>query len=76
VKQRQFKVEQIVGVLKQAEAGVLARETVDLRLGLEQLIQGRKNTQADITKDKAVEKTLIELSFDSVNKLSGSMGAV
>ena len=49
------------------------REIVDLRQQVEQLIRGQTGVQTAISEDGAVEKTLTELSLDSVNKFNGTM---
>jgi tol-pal system protein YbgF len=59
-----------------APAGAVAREIVELQSGVTQLIQGQQNMQTEITQNAAVQRTLIEQSLDSVNKLNGSMSAV
>jgi len=59
-----------------APAGAVAREIVELQTGVSQLIQGQQNMQTEITQNAAVQRTLIEQSLDSVNKLNTSMSAV
>src|ERR1700719_4370951 len=59
-----------------APAGAVAREIIELQTGVNQLIQGQQAMQTAITQNNAVEKTLIEQSLDSVNKLSVSMATV
>jgi tol-pal system protein YbgF len=59
-----------------APAGAVAREIIDLQNGVTQLIQGQQNMQTEITQNAAVQRTLIEQSLDSVNKLNTSMSAV
>jgi tol-pal system protein YbgF len=59
-----------------APAGAVAREIIELQTGVTQLLQGQQNMQTEITQNAAVQRTLIEQSLDSVNKLSGSMSAV
>jgi len=54
--------------------GAVDREIVDLRQQVEQLILGQTGVQTAISQEGAVEKTLTELSLDSVNKLNGTMG--
>ena len=51
-----------------APAGAVAREIIDL--------QGQQSMQMEITQNAAVQRTLIEQSLDSVNKLNTSMSAV
>ncbi len=57
-------------------AGAVAREIIELQTGVTQLIQGQQNMQTEITQNAAVQRTLIEQSLDSVNKLNTSMSAV
>ena len=59
-----------------APAGAVAREIIELQTGVTQLIQGQQNMLTQITQDNAVERTLIQQSLDSVNKLNNSMSAV
>ena len=59
-----------------APAGAVAREIIDLQNSVAQLIQGQQNLQTEITQSSAVQRTLIEQSLDSVNKLNASMSAV
>jgi len=63
-------------LLGPAPAGAVAREIIELQTGVNQLIQGQQAMQTAITQNNAVEKTLIEQSLDSVNKLSVSMATV
>jgi tol-pal system protein YbgF len=59
-----------------APAGAVAREIIDLQNSVAQLIQGQQNMQTEMTQTAAVQRTLIEQSLDSVNKLNSSMSAV
>lgn len=59
-----------------APAGAVAREIIELQTGVTQLLQGQQNMQNEITQNSAVQRTLIEQSLDSVNKLNTSMSAV
>lgn len=63
-------------LLAPAPAGAVAREIIELQKGVQQLMQGQKDLQSAIAQESAVQKTLIELSLDSVSKLSGTMSAV
>jgi chaperonin cofactor prefoldin len=63
-------------LLAPAPVGAVAREIVELQQGVQQLMQGQKDLQTAIAQESAVQKTLIELSLDSVNKLSGTMDTV
>ena len=59
-----------------APAGAVAREIIELQTGVTQLIQGQQSMQTEITQNAAVQRTLIEQSLESVNKLNTSMAAV
>jgi len=63
-------------LLSPAPAGAVAREIVELQQSVNQLIQGQQTLQTTITQNDAIQKTLIEQSADSVNKLSTTMLAV
>jgi tol-pal system protein YbgF len=63
-------------LLGPAPAGAVAREIIELQTGVNQLIQGQQAMQTAMTQNNAVERTLIEQSLDSVNKLSVSMATV
>lgn len=63
-------------LLGPAPAGAVAREIVELQTGVNQLIQGQQNMQTEITQNAAVQRTLIEQSLESVNKLNTAMSAV
>jgi chromosome segregation ATPase len=63
-------------LLAPVPAGAVAREIVELQEGVQQLIQQQKDIQTAVAQESAVQKTLIELSLNSVNKLEGAMGAV
>jgi chaperonin cofactor prefoldin len=63
-------------LLVPAPVEAVAREFVELQQSVGQLIQGQKNMQTAITQDQAVEKTLIELSLDSVNKFGGAVAVM
>jgi len=59
-----------------APASAVAREIIELQTGVTQLIQGQQSMQTEITQNAAVQRTLIEQSLESVNKLNTSMSAV
>ena len=63
-------------LLGPAPVGAVAREIIELQTGVTQLIQGQQAMQTAITQNAAVQRTLVEQSLDSVNKLSSSMAAV
>ena len=63
-------------LLGPAPVGAVAREIVELQTSVNQLIQGQQAIQTQLTQSEAVEKTLIEQSLDSVNKLSGTMNSL
>ncbi len=54
----------------------VAREIIDLQRDVTTLLQGQKDLQTQMTQDHAVQKTLIEQSSDSVNKLNTTMGSL
>src|SRR5579871_6113907 len=56
--------------------GAVAREIVELQESVNQVLQGQQAIQTQLTQNQAVEKTLIEQSLDSVNKLSSTMGGL
>jgi tol-pal system protein YbgF len=61
-------------LLGPAPVGAVAREIVELQQSVNQVLQSQQTIQTLVTQNEAVEKTLIEQSLDSVNKLSGTMG--
>jgi len=63
-------------LLAPAPVGAVAREIVELQQSVSQLIQGQQALQTQMTQSQAVEKTLIEQSLDSVNKLSATMNSL
>jgi chromosome segregation ATPase len=63
-------------LLAPAPVGAVAREIVELQQGVQQLLQTQKDLQTAIAQQSAVQKTLMELSLDSVGKLSGTMSTV
>jgi tol-pal system protein YbgF len=63
-------------LLAPAPVGAVAREIVELQQSVAQIIQGQQALQTAMTQNNAVQRTLIEQSLDSVNKLSGTMGSL
>jgi len=63
-------------LLGPAPAGAVAREIIELQTGVTQLIQGQQALQTAVTQNNAVQKTLIEQSLDSANKLNVAMAAL
>lgn len=63
-------------LLGPAPAGAVAREIIELQTGVNQLIQGQQALQTAVTQNNAVQKTLIEQSLDSANKLNVAMSAL
>jgi len=63
-------------LLGPAPVGAVAREIVELQTSVNQLIQGQKDIQTLLAQNAAVEKTLMEQSMDTVNKLTGNMMAL
>ena len=56
-----------------APAQAVAREIVELQQSVNQLIQGQKDMQTTLAQNAAVDKTLMEQSMDTGNKLTGTM---
>ena len=63
-------------LLAPAPAEAVAREIVELQTSVNQLIAGQQALQTAMTQNDTVQKTLIEQSLDSVNKLSATMGSL
>jgi tol-pal system protein YbgF len=63
-------------LLAPAPVGAVNREIVELQQSIAQVIQGQAALQTAVTQNEAVQKTLIEQSLDSVNKLSGAMSGM
>jgi tol-pal system protein YbgF len=63
-------------LLGPAPASAVAREMVELQQSVNQLIQGQKDMQTQLAQNAAVDKTLMEQSMDTVNKLTGNMMAL
>jgi tol-pal system protein YbgF len=53
--------------------GAVAREIVELQQSVNQIVQGQKDMQTALAQNAAVEKTLMEQSMDTVNKMTGTM---
>ena len=54
----------------------VAREIVELQRDVTTLLQGQKDMQTQMTQDHTVQKTLIEQSSDTVNKLNTTMSSL
>jgi tol-pal system protein YbgF len=54
----------------------VAREIIELQRDVTTLLQGQKDMQTQMTQDHTVQKTLIEQSSDSVNKLNTTMSGL
>lgn len=63
-------------LLGPSPVAAVAREMVELQQSVNQLIQGQKDIQTQLAQNAAVEKTLMEQSMDTVNKLTGTMMAL
>ena len=63
-------------LLGPAPASAVAREIVELQQSINHLIQGQQALQTAVTQNDAIQRTLIEQTSDSVNKLSVSMGVL
>jgi tol-pal system protein YbgF len=60
-------------LLGPAPVGAVAREIVELQQSVNQIIQSQKEIQTLLAQNAAVDKTLMEQSMDTVNKLTGTM---
>ncbi len=54
----------------------VAREIIELQRDVTALLAGQKDLQTQMTQDHTVQKTLIEQSSDSVNKLNATMNSL
>jgi tol-pal system protein YbgF len=54
----------------------VAREIIELQRDVTSLLQGQKDIQTQLTQDHTVQKTLIEQSSDTVNKLNATMSSL
>jgi tol-pal system protein YbgF len=54
----------------------VAREIIELQRDVTSLLQGQKEIQTQLTQEHTVQKTLIEQSADTVNKLNSSMSSI
>jgi tol-pal system protein YbgF len=54
----------------------VAREIIELQRDVTTLLQGQKDLQQQMTQDHTVQKTLIEQSSDSVNRLNNTMSSL
>jgi tol-pal system protein YbgF len=54
----------------------VAREIIELQRDVTSILQGQKDLQTQMTQDHTVQKTLIEQSSDSVNKLNTTMSSL
>jgi tol-pal system protein YbgF len=54
----------------------VAREIIELQRDVTSLLQGQKDLSQQMTQDHTVQKTLIEQSSDSVNKLNTTMSSL
>src|SRR5277367_3431019 len=54
----------------------VAREIIELQRDVTSLLQGQKEIQTQMTQDHTVQKTLIEQSADTVNKLNATMSSL
>jgi len=57
-------------------AMAVAREIIELQRDVTTLLQGQKDLQTQMTQDHTVQKTLIEQSSDTVNKLNTTMSGL
>jgi len=54
----------------------VAREIIELQRDVTSILQGQKDLQTQMTQDHTVQKTLIEQSSDTVNKLNSTMASL
>jgi tol-pal system protein YbgF len=54
----------------------VAREIIELQRDVTTLLQGQRDLQQQMTQDHTVQKTLIEQSSDTVNKLNNTMASL
>ena len=54
----------------------VAREIIELQRDVTSILQGQKDHQTQMTQDHTVQKTLIEQSADTVNKLNSTMSGL
>jgi tol-pal system protein YbgF len=54
----------------------VAREIIELQRDVTTILQGQKDMQTQLTQDHTVQKTLIEQSSDTVNKLNTTMSSL
>lgn len=54
----------------------VAREIIELQRDVTSILQGQKDMQTQMTQDHTVQKTLIEQSSDTVNKLNTTMSSL
>jgi tol-pal system protein YbgF len=54
----------------------VAREIIELQRDVTSILQGQKEMQTQLTQDHTVQKTLIEQSSDTVNKLNTTMSSL
>ena len=54
----------------------VAREIIELQRDVTSILQGQKDMQTQMTQDHTVQRTLIEQSSDSVNKLNATMSGL
>src|SRR5271163_4593310 len=54
----------------------VAREIIELQRDVTSILTGQKDLQTQMTQDHTVQKTLIEQSSDTVNKLNTTMSTL
>jgi tol-pal system protein YbgF len=54
----------------------VAREIIELQRDVTTILQGQKDMQTQLTQDHTIQKTLIEQSSDTVNKLNTTMSSL
>src|ERR1700687_1345918 len=64
------------GLIGPKPALAVAREIIELQRDVTSILQGQKDMQTQLTQDHTVQKTLIEQSSDTVNKLNTTMSSL
>jgi len=63
-------------ILAPQPAGAVSKEMIELQQQVGQLLQGQQDLRSTVDSNNAALRTLVQQSLDSVNRLSGEMGAL
>jgi tol-pal system protein YbgF len=63
-------------ILAPQSANAISKDMVELEQNVSQLLQGQQDLRSAMDQNNATMKTLIQQSIDSVNQMSGQMGAL